>query len=258
MLTLDLPDPPWIVGHRGVRGPLPENTVASVLEAVAQGADMVEIDLQLTAGDELVVHHDAVVRNDSGEQIQVSRMSRRDRRRWRPVWEGRDRRIGYEIPTLQEVLAAAPADLPFNLEIKRHDLRPDVAALVEALLQAIADRPGILVSSFCWKTLAAVRERHPGLPLAPLAGQAAEWGEALAAARRLAAFSIHISHRLATRLGDEGVLATPAARERPILAYTVNRANLARRLLDLGIAGFFSDRPAELRARLAGAGTALQ
>ena len=62
MLALDLPAPPWIVGHRGVRGSAPENTVEAMLQAVSQGADMVELDLQLTSDGRWVVFHDATRR----------------------------------------------------------------------------------------------------------------------------------------------------------------------------------------------------
>src|SRR5690349_15319842 len=49
---------PAIVGHRGVRGPAPENTAASIREAKRQGADAVEIDVRPCASGEVVVFHD--------------------------------------------------------------------------------------------------------------------------------------------------------------------------------------------------------
>ena len=87
MPGLELPQPPWIVGHRGVRGPVPENTVESLREAVEQGADMVELDLQLTAGDEVVVFHDPLVPLEDGQGKAVARLTVEERRRSRPTWE---------------------------------------------------------------------------------------------------------------------------------------------------------------------------
>ena len=36
---------PWIIGHRGVPGEAPENTLGSFELAISQGADLIEIDM---------------------------------------------------------------------------------------------------------------------------------------------------------------------------------------------------------------------
>ena len=250
MPGLGLPPPPWIVGHRGTREAVPENTVDSVLDAVAQKADMVELDLQLTRDGELVVHHDLAVRVSEQERLQVGRLTLEEVKRCRPVWRREGRESPYEIPTLGEVLAAAPAELPLNLEIKRYDRTADPAGIIEVLAAAIAGRERVLISSFDAPVLAGVRRRLPHIPLAPLGGRTAVWAELVGLARRLDAFSVHIHRSMAASLGRRGELETPAAKERPILAYTVNGAPEARRLLRLGVSGLFSDRPGELRDRL--------
>ncbi|MGB5296865.1 MAG: glycerophosphodiester phosphodiesterase family protein, partial [Thermoanaerobaculia bacterium] len=43
MRSFDLPSPPWILAHRGASGEAPENTLESLLLAVEQGADVVEL-----------------------------------------------------------------------------------------------------------------------------------------------------------------------------------------------------------------------
>lgn len=48
-----------IIAHRGAAGAKPENTLASVEEAIAQGADWVEIDVQETVDGKVVVMHDS-------------------------------------------------------------------------------------------------------------------------------------------------------------------------------------------------------
>lgn len=252
MPGLGLPAPPWIVGHRGVRGgEVPENTIASVREAVAQGADMVELDLQLTRDGALIAHHDRAVRVAAGETRQVGRASLEEIRGWPARGETDPAR---RIPTLEELLVAAPRRLPLNLEIKRHEPGADPGPLIEALARAVAGRRRVLVSSFDWPVLARVRARLPEVPVAPLGGPAARWSELLAAARGLDAFSLHLEHELAAGLGRRGRLEEASAAEWPILVYTVNRGRDARRLLGYGVAGFFTDQPAELRRELAEGG----
>ncbi len=257
MRALGLPPPPWIVGHRGVRGVGPENTVDSVREAVAQKADMVELDLQRTGDNELVVFHDLAIRVSEEQRRPIGELTLEEIKRCRPVWRRR-RGLGraYEVSTLSEVLAIAPVDLPLNLEIKHYDPQADPAPLVEALAKAIAGRDRILVSSFHRPVLAAVRRSLPAVLLAPIGGLLARWDDLLEAARRLDAFSIHLHRRLAASLGQQGTLDEPGARDRPILAYTVNEAAEARQLIGCGVSGFFTDRPAELRGRLGRAGRA--
>ena len=49
------------IGHRGARGLAPENTLPGFRAALQHGVDMVELDVQLTADDEVVVIHDPTV-----------------------------------------------------------------------------------------------------------------------------------------------------------------------------------------------------
>jgi glycerophosphoryl diester phosphodiesterase len=50
-----------IIAHRGLPVRRPENTVASLLEAVAMGADIVEVDVKVTRDGAVVLMHDATV-----------------------------------------------------------------------------------------------------------------------------------------------------------------------------------------------------
>lgn len=250
MQSLDLPERPWIVGHRGVRETVPENTVESVREAVTQRADMVEIDLQLTRDRQLVVFHDRTIALDDGQVAPLGRLTLSEIRRCRPLWRSGGLSRPYTVPALAEILAAVPANLPLNLELKQYADSEEPAALVEALAAGIDGRGQILVSSFDAALLIEARKRLPDLPLAPLGGRDARWDDLAALARRLDGFSIHIHHQLAQTLADRGRLSEPGARERPIVVYTVNETEQAARLLEAGVAGLFTDRPGALRAGL--------
>lgn len=52
------------VGHRGARAHAPDNTLLGIRTAAALGADMVEIDVQRTADDHIVLAHDAHLIDD--------------------------------------------------------------------------------------------------------------------------------------------------------------------------------------------------
>ncbi len=183
-------------GHRGARGPHPENSLPGFAAALALGVTTLEMDLALTRDRVLVVHHDrrldpertrrpdgswleeptpAIFELTRGEldayAIGRLRPGSRAARRF-PDQQGRD---GVAIPELAEVLALGKArsggSVRYNMEIKTSPLAPEetappeafAEALVAALSQAeVAGRA--LVQSFDWRALARVQELAPEIP----------------------------------------------------------------------------------------------
>lgn len=245
MSPLGLPAPPWIIAHRGAHRTAHENTVESVLEAVERKADMVELDLQLSADRELAVFHWPMIRCEKKltpvakltiEELKTCSLGRK---------KGAENEF-YEVPTLTEVLKAAPPDLPLNLELKRYRQEDEPADIVDALAEAVEGRQHLLISSFSTKLLAVVRERLPELPVAPIGR--ARWEPLVEAAQKLEAFSIHVGRALAKDvLGKQ-----PNAGQWLIVAFTVDDTAEAKRLLKKGAAGIITNRPGRLRARIGG------
>jgi glycerophosphoryl diester phosphodiesterase len=228
---------PWIAGHRGAAPEL-ENTLPAFAAAVAAGADFVELDLQLTSDGELVVFHDVDLgRLASRPAITIESASSAELRALELVDPATG--AGGRIPTLAAVLAALPVGFPLNLELKRE--RADRDRVLAALAPHLA-RPNILVSSFDLDLLARLRARAPDAALAAL-GERLD-PELAEAAAELEAWSIHVAAPALATLGR-----APSAR--PVIAFTVDDAESARRLFAAGVAGVFSDRPGPLRESLA-------
>lgn len=221
--------PPWIVGHRGAAADAIENTLESLALAVAQGADMVELDVQLTADGQLVAFHDTTLERLAGSPEIVEASTREQ------LQEQFD-----PLASLPEVLDALPSETPLNVELKCREADPE--RFVARLALDLDRRDRVLVSSFNWELLALVGCLLPEQPLAPIGKLSA--AELLLAADELGAWSVHCHRRLAPE-----VLASESS-GRPVLAYTVNDAAEAQRLLELGVAGLFTDAPGRLRAEL--------
>lgn len=241
MIGVRLPPPPWIAAHRGAL-PLLENTIPSLERAVAEGADLLEFDVQATADDVLALFHDSDLGRLGGRpDLVVERAAARTlldiELRDPAAIESRGR-----IPTLSELLSVLPDDYPINIELKVQ--QSDRGRLAELALEATAGRQNVLFSSFDSPVLRALRQRAPTARLAPLARR---WTPAVARlGEELGAWSLNVG---------EGVARARAAGERrPLLVYTVNDAARARRLLAAGAAGLFSDRPGGLRAELGAPG----
>lgn len=233
-----LPSPPWIAGHRGCEPEL-ENTLASCRRAVAEGADLIEVDVQLTRDGRLVLFHDATLeRLGGGDPRRVEELPEAVLRRV-ALRDPARRAPPCRIPSLDELFVALPAGFPVNLEAKR--FVADRERFAVALARALAGRVNVLVSSFDGPLLEALRRQAPTLPLAPLAERLDAAVRGLA--DRLSAWSLHLGE------APDG----EALRELPwpVLVYTVNDGRLARDLLARGVAGLFSDRPGGLRRELA-------
>lgn len=235
--NLELPRPPWIVGHRGAAGEALENTLPSFERALEAGADMIELDVQMTADGRLVCFHDWTLERLAGRSVVVEAAEAEI------VTGIRLAPGGARVPFLREVLNALPESIALNIELKRK--RASRTALASKVLEDIGDRGGVLISSFDWKLLAALRKLAPALPLAPL--ERRQPLELLEAGKALDAFSLHCHRSLVTRHFIERAAAEGFER---VLAYTVNDEQLADQLLAAGLQGLFTDLPSKLVGHL--------
>jgi glycerophosphoryl diester phosphodiesterase len=144
-----------VIAHRGASRAEPENTIAAFRAARELGADWVELDVRLTADEQLAVHHDVALRG--GGHIPDTR--RAD--------------LPPSVPMLGEALAAC-AGMGVNVEIKNlpheagFDEHARIAELVAEVLAARDLEQPVLVSSFHPGTLARLRSIDPSVATALL------------------------------------------------------------------------------------------
>ena len=127
-----------VIGHRGNRAHAPENTLESLLQAVALGADALEFDLRLSRDGQLVMFHDATLeRTTDGEgllaQHTLAELKALDAgAKFTPdggrsfPWRGRSVRVS----SFDEVIDGLPRDPPCIIELK-------TPAATEPLRQAV-------------------------------------------------------------------------------------------------------------------------
>lgn len=112
---------PLIIAHRGIWGPLPENSIAAIRAAGAY--DCVEIDVQVAADGGLVVHHDASLERMTGEDRLVKDLASKDiiSLSLREGAGGQGAPASTEtVPDLASALAAA-GEIIFDLDAKNAD-----------------------------------------------------------------------------------------------------------------------------------------
>ncbi len=237
-----LNDAMQITAHRAGAAEAPENTLAAIRKAIEAGADWAEIDVQRTADAALVVMHDSDLRRVGGVPARVAEMTLAQIRTIDAgSWFSEDF-AGEQIPTLDEMIAAAGSHIRLNIELKPtgpDDLTPLVEAVIATARQAdILGRCRICSQSYEGVRLA--KQLAPEVEIGFIAGAA------LGDLSELEVDFLMVSTRKATRR----LVTRATARGIKVHAWTVNDPGLLLRLVDRGVANVITDDPAAMRARL--------
>ncbi len=108
----------FCIAHRGASGDLPENTLEAVLAAVDQGADLIEIDIQVTKDGKLVLFHDRSLERITGDKGGVADFDLVDLlKRDVGSWKG-NKFSGMRIPTFEQILRELPKHCSLIVEVK--------------------------------------------------------------------------------------------------------------------------------------------
>lgn len=158
-LQKELAPVPVIVAHRGYSGVSPENTLSAFENAIEIGADMIELDVQLTRDGQVVVFHDNDLLRITGcegavADYSLEELKQMDAGIWfAPGFEGE------KIPTLAEALELVrDSDLTVYLELK--DIG-DVEGFEEAVLEVVREydmQDRCLMASFQYEYLKHFKE----------------------------------------------------------------------------------------------------
>jgi glycerophosphoryl diester phosphodiesterase len=221
-----------ITGHRGALGSEPENTLRSFRRAVQDGCDEIELDLRVTADDQLVVMHDATVDRTTDGTGDVEELTFGE-------LQALDAGLGEQVPTWAETVAAI--GVRFQAEVK-------AARAVPLLVSSLQADPSLaartMVTSSHAEILLAVRQamasattglifgRTPLVADVLALSRAAEAGTALCGIAGLTVEGV-------AELHDEGLDVT---------AWPVPNASVFARAVELGVDGITTDHPDRLRA----------
>jgi glycerophosphoryl diester phosphodiesterase len=206
------------------------------------GYRYLETDVRGTADGVLVAFHDAVLERVTDATGRVDQL---------PWSELSSVRIGgrERIVRLEELLGAWP-DVRFNLDIKAPGVVAPLVRLIRRL--EVADR--LCLASFSDARVAAVRRLlGPSVctalgPRGVAALRLASYRPRAAGLARFPAGCAQVPLQLGGRaLVDERFVAAAHARGLQVHVWTVDTPEEATALLDLGVDGIMTDRPAMLR-----------
>jgi len=155
---------PRVFGHRGAMGYAPENTFASFELALAQGADVIELDVHLTADDEVVVIHDHRLERTTDGWGNVRDQTLAEVKRFDAGVNAGPNYAGQQIPSLDEVLAWARTRCVLDIEIKGGPWPyPGIHERVVSLVQRYAMTDRVMIISFDHPTASRVKSLAPDI-----------------------------------------------------------------------------------------------
>lgn len=220
-----------VIGHRGARGHLAENTLPSIAKALELGVDGIEIDVFRCASGELVVFHDQTLEKLTNATGYIEQLDLDSIRNIEVL-------NGFTIPTLEEVLNLINGSVMLNIELKGSQ----TAILTDQMLQTFFEKETwsaekILISSFDWEELKLFYEVNQKVPIAILTED--DPLDALPIAKELNAVAINPNYKSLnkenlTKIHKKGLKIYP---------WTVNQPEEISALLALGVDGIITDFP---------------
>ena len=236
---------PVAMAHRGGAIEHLENTLPAFQACVDMGYRYLETDVRVTADGVLVAFHDPTL-----ERV-TDRSGRIDTMPWSEVSTAR---IGGREPILRlEDLLGAWPDVRFNLDIKAAGVLAPLVRTVRRL--KVADR--ICLGSFSDARIAAARRLFgPSVctalgPKGVAALRLSSYSPRAAGLVRIQAGVAQVPLQLGGRaLVDERFLTAAHARDLQVHVWTVDTEAETTTMLDLGVDGIMTDRPAMLKELL--------
>ena len=232
-----------ITGHRGASGEAPENTMASYLLAIEQGADYGELDVQETADDVLILYHDKTYERTCGVEANVwdlpyDSIKGFDAGSWKS-----EQYVGEPIPLFEDIIDSVSGRMKLNVEIKMNGHQDGLTEHVIHVLQKKNFVDQCIVTSFNFKAVDKVRAMNPAFKVGYIFSKMPKNVDVFAADVDL----LSVKNKLVTE--DFVKQAHTAGKEVHVWG-KVDKPEEMVRLRDLGIDNVITNHPARWRAFL--------
>jgi glycerophosphoryl diester phosphodiesterase len=222
---------PLFQGHRGYHDKEKENTLAAFRAAKARGAEMVELDVQLSKDHVVVVFHDKDLQrlaNDAGLLKDFTAAELKQKA---------------QAPTLFEVLSDPLVPGKVNIEIKTDAVfNSDLEKAVAKVVQEARAESRVLISSFNPLSLYKMSVLLPDVPRALLASNDPSPGNRFYLKRKWLApyVRVHLLH-LDYRDVTTAKIKKYQKRQIPVALWTVDEVSTAQSFLEAGAVSIISD-----------------
>lgn len=231
--SVRLEDDVQITAHRGASGKAPENTLAAVRQAIEDGADWVEIDVQESKDGVVIVAHDSDLMKVSGVNTKI--------------WEGTAEELraidigsyfGPEfkeerVPTLAEVLDECRGNVRLNIELKYYGHDQNLEKKVVELVEKYGMESDVVIMSLEFEGIQKVKALRP------------EWTVGLLTAVKIGDLTRIDADFLAvnTKLATRPFIRSAHKKDKQVYVWTANDAITMSTMISHGADNLITDHP---------------
>ena len=219
------------IGHRGAKGHIAENTLASIKKAIDLGADGVEIDVFKCLTGEIVVFHDKSLDKLTNGIGLIEEKTLEELKELR-VLDSQE-----QIPTLLEVIESIGEDVFLNIELKGRNTAEGSLDLVK---KHITKSDNILFSSFNWDELKDLRKLDSEIKIALITRE--DPLLAINPALSLNAIAINPSYKSLNKNNTSEIYKAGLK----IYTWTVNDTVQISEMINLEVHGIITDFPEKI------------
>jgi glycerophosphoryl diester phosphodiesterase len=232
-----------IIAHRGASAYYPENTMAAFEGAVEMGAEMIELDVQMSKDGIPVVFHDAKLDNHSNGKGVISNYTLKELKKLDAGSWFNPRFSDQRIPTLKEVLKFASGNIALNIEIKTeavtNQLREGIEEKCFQLVNQYNMEDYVLFSSFDYRAISHFKKLDPTIPAALVYNNQSNRKLPHQLVKEYKADAFNCSYRQLKRKW----IADLRNHNIPNFIYTVDKISKMRKLIAAGVTGIFTNKP---------------
>jgi glycerophosphoryl diester phosphodiesterase len=231
------------IAHRGASYIAPENTVISAKLAWEIDVDAVELDIQLSKDNKLMVIHDGNTKRTSGYDFVVKETGSKILRKL-DVGSFKDEKYkGEKIPFLNEIIETVPPGKKLVVELKSGG---DVLPELKNVVRNCGKQPQLIFICFDLQIILNAKQIFPEIPCYWLCGNKEELVKNIKTISDSGLQGVDLNFSII----DEKVISLAKSLNLDIIAYTVNDPTIAKKLIDYGVKGITTDRPDWLKNQI--------
>ena len=155
----------YVAAHRADTVNAPENSLSAIQSALTLGADVIEIDVQMTSDGVVVVHHDLSLSRMTGVNRRISELTFEELQQYEIGRGFYDNIEGERIPSLQQALALIDGQAGVLLDVKAYGSASELAEKIVTAVEEANMVEVALVQSFDYGFLEVVRGLNPNIQL---------------------------------------------------------------------------------------------
>lgn len=239
--SVRLEDDVEIIAHRGASATAPENTLAAMRQAIDYATDWVEIDVQETSDDQVVVFHDSDFMKLSNVDLKIWDATMADLESI-DIGSHMDPRFSNErVPTLADLLSLCKGKTKVVIELKYYGHDKDLEQRVLDIVNAHGMSSDVMYMSLNIAAVSKMKKLDPdcraGLLMSVLGGKIRDID-----ADFLAVNAMFVNRSLIQRAHASG---------KQVYVWTINDAVTMSRMIGIGVDGLITDKPDLARQVLA-------